>query len=173
MNTIRLSACVLGLLAAGALGAAEPAAPSGPDRMMNFHQVSPSLATAGAPQPGDLVALKAAGYTLVIDLRTPEEGLEADRAAAAALGLEWVNVPVTRAPERAQLAALSAVLDAHPQAKTLVHCASNKRASTMVMLDQVTRRGVPVAEARRHVDAVWTPSAPWQAFIDETLEPAK
>ncbi len=171
MNAIPRIFFVLGLLIAGAASAAEPAAPAGPERMMNFHQVTPTLATAGAPVPADFAALKAAGYTLVVDLRTPEEGLEASRDAARALGLEWVNVPVTRTPERAQLDALSAVLDAHPQAKTLVHCASNKRASSMVMLDQVTRRGVPLAEARRHVDAVWTPTPAWQAFFDETLKP--
>jgi choice-of-anchor B domain-containing protein len=170
---VRRRALLLGVaFATAACSAGEPVPAAKPEQIMQFRQVSATLATAGAPAAADMAMLKAAGYTLVVDLRTAEEGLEDERAAAAAAGLTWVNVPVTRQPDRAQLDALSAVLDANPVARTLVHCATNRRASAMVMLDQVTRRGVPLAEAREHVDAVWTPSPPWQAFIDATLAPA-
>lgn len=169
MKRSAASFCLLLALAGCGL---ERATAMRPEDIAQFHQVTPTLATAGAPLQSDMAMLKAAGYELVVDLRTPDEEIDGNRLSAQAIGLEWVNVPVGREPTLAQLDAFSAVLDAHPGARTLVHCASNKRAASMVMLDQVTRRGVPLAEARPHMDAQWTPSPAWQAFIDRTLAAA-
>lgn len=166
MTRVATSACLLIALAGCSL---EHATAARPEDIAQFHQVTPTLATAGAPVQSDMAMLKAAGYELVIDLRTPEEEIDGNRVSAQAAGLVWINVPVERNPTQAQLDAFSAVLDAHPGARTLVHCASNKRAASMVMLDQVTRRGVPLAEAKPHMDSQWTPSPAWQAFIDSTL----
>lgn len=153
----------------GLLSACASVPPAPLPELMNMRVVSPDLVTAGALREGELDALRAAGFDLVVDLRTAEEGVAAERDAAAAAGLRWVNVPVGRSPTRAQLDALSTVLEANPGARTLVHCASNRRASTLVMLHQVTREGRDAAAARADVEAVWTPSPVWQTFIDETL----
>lgn len=165
-------AAVVGLLVATGGCSAEHPPAAKPEEIAHFHQVTPTLATAGAPAQSDMKMLKQAGYELVVDLRTPDEEIDGNRLAARAAGLAWINVPVGREPTQAQLDALSAVLDAHPGARTLVNCASNKRASSMVMLDQVTRRGVPLAEAKPHMDSQWVPSPTWQAFIDRTLAAA-
>jgi protein tyrosine phosphatase (PTP) superfamily phosphohydrolase (DUF442 family) len=169
MTRLLVAACLLALVVG--CSAEHPPA-TRPEEIAHFHQVSPMLATAGAPAQADMALLKQAGYELVIDLRTPEEEIDGNRLAARAAGLAWINVPVGREPTRAQLDAFSAVIDAHPGVRTLVNCASNKRASSMVMLDQVTRRGVPLAEAKPHMDSQWVPSPTWQAFIDQTLAAA-
>jgi uncharacterized protein (TIGR01244 family) len=158
---------VLGLaLAAGATLAAD--APP----LATLHARDAMLATSAALAEGDAAALAAAGFEVVVDLRTPAEGLEAEQQAVTAAGLEYRNLPVERAdPKPADLAALSALLASLEGRKVLVHCATNKRAAAMVMLDQVTRRGASRAEAEAWLHEVWTPNPVWQGFIDRTLSP--
>lgn len=131
-----------------------------------YHEVDATLATAGWLRTGASAELKAAGYEVVIDLRTAKEpGRDAERAALEAAGLRYVSVPVSGAPKREQFEAFSAALAAERGRKVLVHCATNKRASAMVMLHRVIREGVPEADARQHLDAGWTPNPAWQKAI--------
>ena len=152
----------LALLAGLALAAA--AAPAG------VQVVTQDLATAGVLDAEAVAAAKAAGYEVVIDLRTRAEGLDAERALVTAAGLDYQNLPVDRAaPQPTDLAAFSALLGVLGDRKLLVICATGKRAASMVMLDRVTRSGVPLEIARAAQDAVWTPNEVWQKYIDATL----
>jgi len=131
----------------------------------HYRAIDATLATAGRLLPEAPTALAAAGFEVVIDVRTPEEGTEDERVAVEAAGLRYLNLPVTGTPERAQFAAFSAALAGERSHKVLVHCSSNKRASTMVMLHRVTREGVPYAVARRDLEAVWQPRSGWERYI--------
>lgn len=135
-----------------------------------FHAIDATLATSGRLLPGAPEQLKAAGYQVIIDLRTPtESGVAEAQQAAEAAGLRWLNVPVTGTPDAAQFVAVSAVLTAERPNKLLVHCSSNKRASAMVMLHRVTREGVSLADARRDMDVVWQPRKGWNDYIAGVL----
>jgi uncharacterized protein (TIGR01244 family) len=131
-----------------------------------YHEVDAGLATAGWLSHAAPAELKAAGFEVVIDLRTAkEQGVAAEREAVEAAGLRYINSPVSGPPSREQFAAFSAALAAERPHKVLVHCATNKRASTMVMLHRITRERVAPAEARRDLEAVWTPNPRYEAFI--------
>lgn len=131
-----------------------------------YHEVDARTGTAGRLLPGAPEQLKAAGYEVVIDLRGADEpGQPEERAAVEAAGLRYLSTPVGGTPTREQFAAFSAAFAAERERKVLVHCASNKRASAMVLLHRVTREGVALAEARRDLDAVWQPSKGWNEYI--------
>lgn len=131
-----------------------------------YHEVDAKLATSGSFQPGAPELLKAAGFEVVIDLRTPEESGQADeRALVEAAGLRYLNTPVKGTPTRDDFAPFSAALAAERGKKVLVHCSSNKRASALVMVHQVLREGVAEPIARRHMDAVWQPRKGWKDHI--------
>jgi len=135
-----------------------------------FVPVDATLATAGRLLPGAPEQLKAAGFEVVIDLRGPDEpGQPEERAAVEAAGLRYVGSPVAGTPKVEDFVAFSQALAAERPRKVLVHCASNKRASTMVMLHRATREGVPAGEARRAMDAAWQPRKAWADFVDGVL----
>ncbi|MBT8065711.1 MAG: protein tyrosine phosphatase family protein, partial [Gammaproteobacteria bacterium] len=122
---------------------------------MNFLRISPDLATGGHFTDEGVAALAEQGVSLVIDLRDrPPEGQE-ERLAAA--GIRWVNVPVVwKAPQRDDFEAFSRHMSENEGENILVQCQANYRASAMTYLYRVTQAGVPEAEARRDLEAIWT-----------------
>jgi hypothetical protein len=72
---------------------------------------------------------------------------------------------VQGSPSRDDFAPFSAALAAERGRKVLVHCSSNKRASAMVLVHRVTREGVPLATARRDMDALWQPRKGWKDHV--------
>lgn len=103
------------------------------------YAVSPQIA------PGDLAAIKSAGYTTVIDNRpdaeiTPDLHAQTMRAAAEALGLEFVVNPViggalTMENVTAQRAAIEAATG-----PVFAYCASGNRSSVVWALSQAGSR---------------------------------
>jgi len=135
---------------------------------MNFHRINSRLATAGHLLDDGAVELANQGVTLVINLRDDPPVHEKEQFEAA--GIRWVNVPVVwQKPERADLDSFAELMAANENESILVQCQANYRASSMTYLYRVTRLGVSESEARKDLDAVWTPSGTWRAYIDEIL----
>lgn len=111
---------------------------------MDIRQITPDYAVSPQIDPQDLPALKAAGFTKIIDNRPDGEipdshRTEAMRAAAEALGFEFVANPViggaiTMENVTAQGAALTEGV------KTLAYCASGNRSSIVWALSQAGKR---------------------------------
>lgn len=145
------------LLALGACGGAqagpetaETAETAGPAALALPNQAQPEedVTTGGPPSAADLEAAAAAGYTLVVDLRTPsEDGQPAARAAVEAQGMRYVSIPVAGpdgvTPEAA--AALDEAL-AGAGGPAIVHCASGNRAGGLMAL-RAFASGASVEEA--------------------------
>ncbi|VDC31999.1 TIGR01244 family sulfur transferase [Pseudogemmobacter humi] len=124
---------------------------------MNIRPLSETYAVSPQISPGDLPAIRDAGYTTVIDNRPDGEipsevQTEAMRAAALALGLEFVTNPVvggqlTMANVEAQGRAIAAA-----RGPVLAYCASGNRSSIVWALSQAGT--LPAAEliarAARH-----------------------
>lgn len=139
----RLLATVLvgtSLVACGGGASGEPpvaAADEAPALALpNQRQPEPQITTGGAPTAEDLTAAAAAGYVLVVDLRTETEpGQPEARAAVEALGMRYASIPVAGAdgvtPEAA--AELDALL-ASAEGPAIVHCASGNRAGALLAL---------------------------------------
>ena len=101
-----------------------------------FAQPRPGLFTAGQPNAGALAQAAAAGITTVIDLRAADEDRGYDQAAAAAgLGLRYVNLPIAGGQAVTVEAArqLHALL-ADSEGPVLLHCASGNRAGALLAL---------------------------------------
>lgn len=112
---------------------------------MDIRAITPDYAVSPQIEPGDLPAIKAAGYTTVIDNRPDGEippHLHTDqmRAAAEALGLTFVANPViggamTMGNVTAQGAAIAA-----SSGPVFAYCASGNRSSVVWALAQAGKR---------------------------------
>ena len=110
---------------------------------MDIRPITPDYAVSPQIDPEDLPAIKAAGYTRIIDNRPdgeipPSHHAATMRAAAEALGLEFVANPViggaiTMDNVTAQGAAIQG-------ARVLAYCASGNRSSIVWALSQAGQR---------------------------------
>ena len=103
---------------------------------------------AGTPTPEGLEELKRRGVKTVIDLRQPKEGTAEEEAAARALGLRYINIPMES--DKFTDAQASAVLEAMEQAggePVLMHCAGASRAGAAYGLYLGKTDKCPTAEA--------------------------
>ena len=155
------------------LGCAKGIAQQSEDAMhqgpaMNFHRVSPELATGGHLMESGAADLAEQGVTLVIDLRDkPPEEAEQEFAAA---GIRWLNVPVVwKEPKPEDFEAFSQLMAANSDENILVQCQANYRASAFTYMYRVTQQGVPESEAREDLNAIWTPEGTWRDYIDEIM----
>jgi protein tyrosine phosphatase (PTP) superfamily phosphohydrolase (DUF442 family) len=136
---------------------------------MNFHRINPQLATGGHFVGDAAAELARQGVTLVIDLR--DEPPAEEREQLEAVGIRWVNIPVVwAAPERADFEDFSKLMAANKSESVFVQCQANYRASAMTYLYRVARQGVSEPEARKDLDAIWTPEGTWELYMDEILE---
>lgn len=85
---------------------------------------------AGTPDLAGLAARRDAGLALVVDLRTEAEDPTVERAAAEAVGLRWVNLPVGSDPaDAAVVRRFGELLASVPEGRgVLLHCRSGNRA---------------------------------------------
>ncbi len=114
---------------------------------VNYTRLKPHIATAGLLKNGAIPVLKALGFATIVDLRSPAEGAGAERQAAQAAGLRYVNIPVTGGgPTDAQVAEFARVVEDANNAPLLVHCASANRVGAMWTLYRV-RQGIPLSIA--------------------------
>ena len=136
---------------------------------MNFHRIDPQLATGGHLVDVGAAELKKQGVTLVIDLRDKPPADEQQQLEAA--GIRWVNVPVVWAePKKGDFEEFSRLMAANADQNILVQCQANYRASAMTYMYRVTQQGVPEAEARKDLNAIWTPEGTWRTYIDEVMQ---
>jgi protein tyrosine phosphatase (PTP) superfamily phosphohydrolase (DUF442 family) len=138
----------------------------------NFRQISDGLGTGGQPTADQFVAVRDAGYEVVINLAMPDSDLalsgEADLVIE--LGMRYEPIPVVWArPTLDDLKAFFATMAREQGKKVFVHCIKNYRVSAFVFLYRLIRLGVPLRTARAAMLDVWQPNRVWQQFIDEAL----
>jgi protein tyrosine phosphatase (PTP) superfamily phosphohydrolase (DUF442 family) len=136
---------------------------------MNYHAIDERLVTGGHFFDGGVERVADAGVTVVVDLRDEPPAGQAERLADA--GMEWVNVPVAwKDPKPEDFEAFTAAMAAHPDAKILVQCQANYRASAFAFLYRVKVDGVSERKARKDLEAVWKPEGRWGRYIDTVLD---
>jgi protein tyrosine phosphatase (PTP) superfamily phosphohydrolase (DUF442 family) len=103
---------------------------------------------------------------LVIDLRTPDEGIQTEVDLLSAENVEYVNIPVGRSPlERATVDRFSQLINGNFERKILVHCSSGNRAG-ILWAAYLIDKGVPVIDAVDKVLPVVTKEPAHQAILD-------
>jgi protein tyrosine phosphatase (PTP) superfamily phosphohydrolase (DUF442 family) len=121
----------------------------------NACQALPQVLTGGQPNAQQLAALKAAGGTLVLDIRDPMEPRPLDEPATLRnLGLAYVNIPVGPGTlNDATLERILGVLRGHRDGTLFFHCGSGNRVGGALiphlMLDHGMEEEDAVAMAMR------------------------
>ena len=144
-----------------------------PQDIRNWLRLSDCITTSGRLQPGDPERLAAIGVRHVVNLALanhPEALPDAERVMADA-GLRYTHIPVPfDAPTDGHYRAFAAALEADDE-PVHVHCIMNWRVSAF-RYRWNRERGMDEAEARRQMEAIWSPesndhpAAPvWAAFV--------
>ena len=127
----------LALLAAGS-GAVVPESMDAA-AIPHYRVVRPGLATGGQPPVDTLRRLKDLGFQTVVNLRTESEpGVADEKRLVEEAGLRYVHVPITAASfSRADVDAVSRVLDDPAAGPVLLHCAAAVRVGAVWTVHQV------------------------------------
>ena len=143
------------------------------EHIYNYRYVDDSLATSGQPSVAQLQSIAAAGFTAVINLALhddPRYSLPDEAGAVAALGLDYVHIPVKfAAPTQDDLLAFFDAMDEHRGQKVWVHCAANMRVSAFLGLYRVLRQGWEEDRAFELMHSLWEPNEVWSSFIATAL----
>ena len=151
---VGLLSAALALAAAGARSqgtaprAAHAQEPPRPARVYpelpNFQEVNARLYRGAQPRAGGLKALAALGVKTVLNLRDDDARAREEGREAAALGLRYFNVPISRAgrPSQERIRELMAVLDAPANQPVFVHCKRGAdRTGALVAVYRITHDG--------------------------------
>jgi uncharacterized protein (TIGR01244 family) len=118
-------------------------------RGLLLHQMHERLTLAGQPQPEDWPHLAAAGFQVVINMRSDHKRAAHEQANATAAGLEYLHLPLPAYElEPEHLALFHAKLNSYG-GNILLHCRSATRVALLWMLDQIVygRRNQAEVEA--------------------------
>lgn len=142
--------------------------------IFNYRELDATLSTAGQVTDEQVPQLAEDGYGLVVNLAVADPERNANEAfLVTQAGISYTQIPVVwDTPTFEDLELFFAVMDARGERRTLVHCFANFRASAFTYLYRTIRLGVPEAEARADLEAIWTEEAwteypQWVAFIEQ------
>jgi uncharacterized protein (TIGR01244 family) len=159
------------MLAAASLGAAAEGPPEtvAPSLIPNYKLIRDDVATAGQPSEQALLKLRELGFTVVVDLRAPEEGTAAERAVVERAGLRYVSVPVTpKTFSREDAAKVAAILDEKDRGAVLLHCATANRVGGLWTVMEVAK-GRSYDDAEKEGVQIGLHSAAMKAAVKRVL----
>jgi protein tyrosine phosphatase (PTP) superfamily phosphohydrolase (DUF442 family) len=140
----------------------------------HFLALGNTLYTSGMPTAEQLADAAASGIQVVINLAMPnsERALPDERSVVESLGMKYIGIPVQwDHPTRGDLDEFMDAMDTNKQARLLVHCQANYRATGFVTLYRILRLGWDQAEAFVDLRRIWDPDdyPAWKKFIEENL----
>ena len=134
-----------------AVAAAPPVAPltDAATLLPNGRAPLSGVLVGGQPTAEALAPLAAAGYEVLVNLRTAEEGAPPIAEEAQRLGLRYVELPVAGPQDLGadKVAALGKLLAGRADAPVVVYCASGNRAAALLALEQAQVEGKSAQEA--------------------------
>lgn len=161
----------LAALAAILVTAVAPAEESGGIR--NFVEYSDRFASSGQPTAEQLTELGQQGYERVVYIAWTdnESSLDSEDRLVKSLGMEYLHIPVEwTAPTVSDFYLFAGAMQRAPEKKTLLHCQANYRASAFSFLYRVLYEDIPVAEAKRDLNEIWSPNETWRDLIFGVLD---
>ena len=138
----------------------------------NYQQVTTNFASAGMPTNKQLETIKQQGFTHIINLIPGDFSDEQNKAAE--LKLDFTQIPVdwhnpTVGDFQQFVKAMTKAKQQNPEAKILLHCQLNYRASAFAYLYQVTQAGQDNEQAKLLLNKIWQPEGKWQQFVDDVI----
>ncbi|HIF07664.1 MAG TPA: phosphatase [Gemmatimonadetes bacterium] len=173
-NAFFILLALLVLMSGAGPANAQQTPPADLSTILNYHEVSGNLTTAGQIDYDQIPILEEEGYEVVINLATanPEANAEEGFHVSSA-GIVYIQIPVDfAAPQLSDVQMFFDVMEANKDRKLFVHCIANFRASAFVYLYRTLVEGVSDAEAKRDMEAVWDPGeqprwAAWAELIEQ------
>ncbi len=141
-----------------------------PDHIPVWRRIDWRTTTSGQPSEDDLAAIAALGVRRVINLalHSHEKALSDETATVAALGMDYVHIPVPfDAPDETHFARFCEAMAAVGDAPVHVHCIINARVSAFFYRYQREVMGLSEAQSRAAMDSIWRPGGVWAAFIGD------
>lgn len=138
----------------------------------NLRSYSPSFFSSGQPSAEQLPLLKSSGFQRVIYIAFSdhEHSLAQEDRLVKSLGMDYLHIPVVwNNPTANDFALFASAMQQAPEAKTLLHCQVNYRASAFALLYRVIYLEVPLQQAMADMHSVWTPAEHWVTFMQNTL----
>src|SRR5262245_57079667 len=145
------------------------------ETIRGYLRLGENLATSGMPRPEHFAAMREAGFEVVINLALPtsDNALPNEGDLVSAQGMTYVHVPVKfDAPQPADFARFSKLMDVFIGQRLFVHCAANMRVSAFVFLHRLQHGATSRDEAERDLRRIWEPDGVWREFINERLAEA-
>jgi protein tyrosine phosphatase (PTP) superfamily phosphohydrolase (DUF442 family) len=138
-----------------------------------FLRIDEHIATAGQPLEVQFADVAKAGFRNVINLalKTSPTGMPHEGKCCAALGLDYVHIPVDfKAPAASDYEQFAAAMDARRGQTVFVHCIANYRVSAFMAIYRVQRLGWERATALAALNEIWEPDEVWTRFLDAQLK---
>jgi len=146
---------------------------SGLKEVPNYREYSNKFSSAGQPTRKDLHIISGADFKRIIYLAFSDDqtAIAAEDRLVRNHGMQYVQLPVDfNNPTLQDFQTFLAIMRINPEAKTLLHCQVNLRASAFSLLYRVIELGVPIGEAKEALDSVWQPDEIWFRFLVTVLE---
>jgi protein tyrosine phosphatase (PTP) superfamily phosphohydrolase (DUF442 family) len=144
------------------------------ESIVRYVPLSDSLGTAGQPSEAQLAAVAAAGFEAVVNLALhddPSYSLKDEAATVAALGMEYIHIPVRFSSlTLVELAAFFSAMESIGERRVFVHCVHNKRVPVFIALYRIARQGWSEGAALAAMREIWQPDDIWEHFIARALD---
>lgn len=119
--------------------------------VVNFTQVDPTIACAGATETASLDGLKADGFKSIINLRLASErgaNVDENRARAEALGINYIHIPVDMSNlDPASIDRFLEEVRKPENTPVFLHCGSASRVGAMMIAKRVLIDGWDIDRA--------------------------
>ncbi|MEM7280631.1 MAG: protein tyrosine phosphatase family protein [Pseudomonadota bacterium] len=138
----------------------------------NFRQYDEHFSSSGQPTPEQLQKVADAGYDRVVYIAYSDHknSLANEDRLVKKLGMEYLHIPVEwDQPTVSDFDLFVGAMQRGDSKKTLLHCQVNFRASAFALLYRVIHLGVPLSQAKKDMNSVWTPNKTWTNLILQVL----
>lgn len=137
-------------------------APQGPLAIVNvpihnFHRVNELLYRGGQPDLKDLKRLKDLGIKTIVNLRGAGEGSDKEEREAHALGLQYINIPMSglRRPTPDSISRALDLISSPDTQPVFVHCArGSDRTGTVVAVYRIKHDGWTAKKAIEEAESL-------------------
>jgi len=139
------------------------------EEIRGFLRLDDRVATSGMPRPEHFAAMRAAGFSVVINLALPtsDNAMANEGELVSQQGMTYVQIPVNfERPTPADFEQFRRVMDALADRKVFVHCAANMRVSAFMYLYRVRKDPGCEAQAAADMHQIWQPDGVWKDFIE-------
>lgn len=143
---------------------------SDPIEIYNWRRLDARITTSGQPTEAQLAYLQRLGIGRIINLglHTHEKALPDEAGCLAALGVEYIHLPVDfDRPSDEDFSRFCDAMATSVDQPVHVHCIANLRVTAFLYRWQRDACGIEDEQARVLMDSVWQPGGVWAAFIGD------